>query len=40
MGVCLHPCSIPGQQPTFMLKENEMEFGLGTSTIDQVKMHV
>uniref|UniRef100_A0A1I7XLF5 Triokinase/FMN cyclase n=1 Tax=Heterorhabditis bacteriophora TaxID=37862 RepID=A0A1I7XLF5_HETBA len=29
IGVSLYPCSIPGQGPMFVLKEQEMEIGLG-----------
>lgn len=29
MSVSLSPCSVPGQQPSFHLEQNEMELGLG-----------
>lgn len=29
MSVSLSPCSVPGQQPSFHLKQDEMELGLG-----------
>ena len=29
MSVSLSPCSIPGNKPTFELREDEMELGLG-----------
>ena len=29
MSVCLSPCSVPGLKPSFSLKEDEMELGLG-----------
>lgn len=29
MSVNLSPCSIPGQQPSFHLEQDEMELGLG-----------
>ena len=31
MSVSLSPCSIPGQEPSFTLEEDEMELGLGLS---------
>ena len=29
MSVSLSPCSVPGQQPSFHLEQDEMELGLG-----------
>ena len=29
IGVSLSPCTIPGRGPSFLLKDNEMELGLG-----------
>lgn len=29
MSVSLSPCSVPGLKPSFTLKEDEMELGLG-----------
>lgn len=29
MSVSLSPCSTPGQEPSFTLKDDEMELGLG-----------
>ena len=29
MGVSLSPCSVPGSKPSFHLKEDEMEVGVG-----------
>lgn len=29
MSVSLSPCSVPGQEPSFHLEQDEMELGLG-----------
>ena len=31
MGVSLSPCSVPGSGPSFTLKDDEMELGLGNN---------
>ena len=33
MSVSLSPCSVPGQEPSFHLEQDEMELGLGIPKI-------
>lgn len=41
MSVSLSPCSVPGQQPSFHLEQDEMELGLGHYiTLCQIKSTV